>query len=401
MSTVRTALVIGGGIAGPVTAIALRKAGIEARVYEAYPGPAFGRGNTLALEPNGVAALDIIDAGAAVRAVSVPIRHSYMTIGARSIAMPAAPDLEPRQLLQRADLYRVLHDRAVAAGVSFEYRRKLVGVDEHGAGITAHFADGASASADILIGADGIRSTVRKLIDPRAPEAEYTGMLGFGALLDAPELDLPPDTMYFAFGGNAYYLYGSVGDGKVLWGVNLPSAQYLSLNESKEAGSAHWLRVIRETYGADHPGGILARATTEADLEMVGALHIMPSVPHWYRGRMVLVGDAVHCPSNSTGQGASQAIESSIQLARCLRDLDDPAAAFAAYEGLRRKRVQRITARGAKINHRKTPGPVGKKLMPVLMPLFTRLMNFEKVIDFEQRYRIDWSAPVQRELARA
>ena len=85
----------------------------------------------------------------------------------------------------------------------------------------------------------------------------------------------------------------------------------------------------------------------------------MPPVPHWHRGRMVLVGDAVHAPSNSTGQGASLAIESAIQLARCLRDLPDAASAFAAYEGLRRERVEKITKRGARINHAKTPGPVG------------------------------------------
>jgi 2-polyprenyl-6-methoxyphenol hydroxylase-like FAD-dependent oxidoreductase len=55
---------------------------------------------------------------------------------------------------------------------------------------------------------------------------------------------------------------------------------------------------------------------------VTGSLHIMPPVPHWHRGRLVLVGDAVHAPSNSSGQGASLAIESAIELARCLRDLD-------------------------------------------------------------------------------
>ncbi|WP_172457040.1 FAD-dependent monooxygenase, partial [Nocardia farcinica] len=76
-------------------------------------------------------------------------------------------------------------------------------------------------------------------------------------------------------------------------------------------------------YGDDTPGGQLARATTADQLETVGALHIMPPVPHWYRGRMVLVGDAVHAPSNSSGQGASLAIESAIELARCLRDIPE------------------------------------------------------------------------------
>ena len=87
----------------------------------------------------------------------------------------------------------------------------------------------------------------------------------------------------------------------------------------------------------------------------------MPPVPHWHRGRMVLVGNAVHAPSNSTGQGASLAIESSIQLARCLRDLPDAASAFSAYERLRRERVERITKRGARTNSAEPPDLSGAR----------------------------------------
>ena len=109
---------------------------------------------------------------------------------------------------------------------------------------------------------------------------------------------------------------------------------------------------------------------------------------------MVLVGDAVHAPSNSTGQGASHAIESAIELARCLRDLPDVPSAFAAYEHLRRGRVEAITRRGAKLNRAKTPGPLAQKIMPALMPLIFKLMDVEKTMGPELRHEIDWSAPV-------
>jgi 2-polyprenyl-6-methoxyphenol hydroxylase-like FAD-dependent oxidoreductase len=111
-------------------------------------------------------------------------------------------------------------------------------------------------------------------------------------------------------------------------------------------------------------------------------------VPHWYRDRMVLVGDAVHAPSNSSGQGSSLAIESAVQLARCLHDRDVPEA-FAAYERLRRPRVERIAARASKINHSKVPGPVARRLMPALMPIVLKLMRPEKTLGAEQRYRVD------------
>jgi 2-polyprenyl-6-methoxyphenol hydroxylase-like FAD-dependent oxidoreductase len=398
LSPTETAIVIGGGIAGPVTATALAKAGIAARVYEAYPGPTFGIGSGLALAPNGVAALDIVGAGDLIRDIASPISKMDMSISDRILHMPELADLPSLQLVDRNDLHRTLHDHAIAAGIPFEYDKRLVRVEENTDGVAAHFADGSTATADVLIGADGIRSTVRGLIDPKAPGPEYTGMIGFGAMLDIDH-DIAPETMVFAFGKKAYYLYGAVDGGRVMWGANLPHKQYLSLTEARAIPAEHWVRLLRETYAEDTPGGEFARNTTAEDLETTGALHIMPPVPHWYRGRMVLVGDAVHAPSNSSGQGASLAIESAIQLARCLRDLPDHTAAFAAYESLRRTRVEGVAARARKINHTKTPGPVARKMMTMLMPLAIKAMNPEKTMGAEQRYRIDWDAPVERELA--
>ncbi|MET8653616.1 FAD-dependent monooxygenase [Nocardia aurea] len=397
MSTTRTALVIGGGIAGPVAATALSKAGIEPRVYEAYPGPSDGIGSGLALAPNGLAALDVIDAGDPVRAIATPVSHTRLSMNGKILALPGLADMPPLQVVDRAELHRTLHDHARAAGVAFEYGKRLVDVDEGAHGVTARFADGTTATADVLIGADGIRSTVRRLIDPQAKGPDYTGMLGFGALTEC-DLDVEPDTMTFAYGKRAYYLYWRHDDRRVAWGVNLPHKRYLSLTEARAIPAEHWLRIIRETYGEDTPGGELARRTTAEQLETVGALHIMPPVRHWYRGRMVLVGDSVHAPSNSSGQGASLAVESAVQVARCLRDLPDPGAAFAAYEALRRDRVEGVAKRAARINHSKTPGPVTRTMMTLLMPLMTRtVMDPEKTMGHEQRYRIDWDAPVQPE----
>ncbi|TQF68419.1 FAD-dependent monooxygenase [Rhodococcus spelaei] len=395
MSAVRTALVIGGGIAGPVTATALRRAGIDATVYEAYPAESNGIGGTLALAPNGLAALSIIGADDAVRAIATPIPSTAMSVGGRSLGtMPALSGLPPLQLVDRGDLHRVLHDRAVTAGVRFQYDKRLVGVEDTDPGITARFADGSSAHADVLIGADGVRSTVRTLIDPNAPAAGYTGMLGFGGVADV-DLDTRPGAMTFAFGKRAYYLYWPLPGGGVAWGANLPSPQYLTITQARQIPAEDWLRTLRETYAGDEPGGVLAERTTADTLEVIGALHIMPPVPHWHRGAMVLVGDAVHAPSNSTGQGASLAIESAIELARCLRDLPDPSSAFTAYEGLRRARVEKIAARGAKINHTKTPGPVARRIMPLLLPIVFKTMNLEKTMGVEQRYVIDWDEPVR------
>jgi 2-polyprenyl-6-methoxyphenol hydroxylase-like FAD-dependent oxidoreductase len=394
MTDVRTALVIGGGMAGPVAAMALQKAGIEATAHEAYPSTADGIGGTIAIAPNGLAALEAVDAQDALLAHAHPMSTTVMTIGTKRLELPSLAGVAPLQVVRRAELYRSLHAMARARGVRIVHGTRLVDAEQTTSGVVAQFADGSTATADVLIGADGVRSTVRKLIDPNAPGPNYTGMLGFEGLADV-EVPVRPCTMTFAFGRRAYYIYWPQPGGGTVWGANLPQERPMSLAEARKVPAEQWLRILRETYAGDDPGGELARRTSADRLQVVGSLHIMPSVPHWYRGRMVLVGDSVHAPSNSSGQGASLAIESAVEVARCLRDLPDVPSAFATYEGLRRRRVQKIASRAARINHAKAPGPVTRALMPALMSILTKVaMNPEKTMGPEQRFRIDWDATI-------
>ncbi|MBA9004131.1 FAD-dependent oxidoreductase [Thermomonospora cellulosilytica] len=394
MTKVRTAIVIGGGIAGPVTALGLRKAGIEAAVFEAYPSTADGVGGSIAIAPNGQAALEVVGAREAVTAAALPVRRTAMSFGGRKVGLPQLEGLPALRLVRRADLYRALRDVALDHGVRIEHGRRLVAAEQDATGVTARFADGSTATADILIGADGIHSTVRTLIDPDAPGPGYTGTLGFEAVVDRP-VPGEPGTMVFAFGRKAYYLYWSRPDGRTGWGANLPQDEPMTLAEARAVPAEKWLDRLREAYGDDDPGGELVRHIDPGDLQVTGSLHIMPSVPRWHRGRMVLVGDAVHAPSNSSGQGASLAVESALELARCLRDRPDAQAAFAAYERLRRPRVERIAARAAKVNRLKAPGPVTSALMPLLMRVMTKtVLTPEKNLGPEQRYRVEWDLPV-------
>jgi 2-polyprenyl-6-methoxyphenol hydroxylase-like FAD-dependent oxidoreductase len=238
-----------------------------------------------------------------------------------------------------------------------------------------------------------VRSTVRGLIDPANPGPNYTGLLGLEGLATRA-VDAPPGTMTFAFGKRGYYLYWPEPSGGTRWGANLPYLKPMTIAEARAVPVQEWLRILRDTYGDDTPGGELVRTTDPASIQVTGSLHIMPPVPHWYRDRMVLVGDAAHAPSNSSGQGASLAIESGIQLARCLRDIPDVTAAFAAYDAMRRPRVESIAKRAARLNHAKAPGRVARRFMTTALPLFFRFMNPEKQLGPELRYRIDWDAPV-------
>jgi 2-polyprenyl-6-methoxyphenol hydroxylase-like FAD-dependent oxidoreductase len=394
MTKVQNALVIGGGIAGPVMALALRKAGIGATVYETYPNTVDGIGGTLTLAPNGLAALELVGARQSVEAIAQPIPRTVASFGGKTFEIPQLVGLPPQRQVHRAELHRVLHEAAAAHGIRIERGKSLVAAEESAIGVTARFADATTATGDILIGADGIHSTVRTLIDPAAPGPDYTGILGFEALVDRP-VPAEPGVMHFSFGKRAYYLYWRTLDGRTCWGANLPHEQPMRLTQAREIPAEEWLRRLRETYGEDDPAGDLVRHINADQLHVTGSIYIMPSVPHWHRGRMVLVGDAVHAPSNSSGQGASLAIESAIELAHCLRDLPSPQSAFTTYERRRRPRVEKIAAQARRVNQVKAPGPVMRALMPLLMRLFMKVaMNPERNFGPTHRYRIDWEGAV-------
>jgi 2-polyprenyl-6-methoxyphenol hydroxylase-like FAD-dependent oxidoreductase len=108
---------------------------------------------------------------------------------------------------------------------------------------------------------------------------------------------------------------------------------------------------------------------------------------------VVLVGDSAHATSPSSGQGASLAIESAVQLARCLRDLPLEQA-LTAYDGLRRARVEKVIANAARTNSDKAAGPVARVLRDLFLPVAMKLLAKPERMAWQYGYRIDWDAPV-------
>ncbi|HEY4215934.1 MAG TPA: NAD(P)/FAD-dependent oxidoreductase, partial [Gemmatimonadaceae bacterium] len=366
---IKTATIIGGGIAGPIAAVALRRAGISATIYEAYPGTADGVGAVLSLAPNGIDALRAI--GFDATALGEPV-DTMIIAGdeARPLAtLPTLDGLPASRVVWRSDLYRALHDHAIANGVRFVYRKRLIDVEETPDVIVAHFDDGDWAVADILIGADGIRSTVRTRIDPQAPGPRYVGHIGFGGLAVGSDFRGTPRTMYFAHCKRAFMGYWTQADGNTIWFANVPNAESMTSAQARAVPSEKWMLRLRELFADDQPGRDLLAHTDASTLVAVGGGEIMPSIRTWYTGRAVLVGDAAHAPSSSSGQGASMAAESAVELARCMRDLPNYSDAFAAYEARRRPRVEKVAAYGARNNHDKVAGPVAKAIMKMLLPI--------------------------------
>ncbi len=391
MTSTKTALVIGGGIAGPTTAMALQKAGIEATVYEGCPTAADRVGAFLTLASNGVDALRVMAADAPVLAVGFPTPWTTLRSGTgkRLGATPLGatlPDGTASHTMKRADLYRTLHEQAVSRGIRVEFGRRLVAAEDTGEGVLAAFADGTAATGDILIGCDGVHSTVRTIVDPHAPAPRYAGLLGTGGYAGGADVATPPGAYEMIFGTRAFFGYTVAPDGEVWWFANVPAAQ--ETDGARLAGEA-WRGRLLELFADDAgPAVDLVRATPEI-LPMT-AFHWMPPLPRWHEGRMIVIGDAAHAPTPTSGQGASLAIEDAVVLAKCLRDLPDPLRAFAHFESVRRPRVERIVKWATRMNRSKAPGTIARAVRDAVLPVVLRMTADSKALRRTFDYHIEW-----------
>jgi FAD-dependent urate hydroxylase len=398
MSNAKKALIVGGGVAGPVAAMALRQAEIDSVVYEAYAGGADDAGSFLTFASNGLDALRTIDAHHLVLSEGFPTPR--MTIqsgsGKRLGDIPLGGTLADgtvSQTLKRADLYRALRDEAVRRGARVEYGKRLVGAETTPDGVTARFDDGTEALGDLLIGADGIHSRTRRIIDPSAPGARYVPVLNIGGYARGVIVPAEPGQFRMVFGKRAFFGYAVHPSGDVWWFANPPRADEPTGAELAATGTEQWREMLIDFFaGDDSPAVEIIRSTPG---KLTGwATYDLPSVPTWHRESMIIIGDAAHATAPSSGQGASMAIEDAIVLARCLRDLPDTGQALAAYERLRRARVERIVAHGARTSNSKAAGPVARVLRDLMMPLILKRVARGESLAWMHDYHIEWDAKV-------
>ncbi|MET7801674.1 FAD-dependent monooxygenase [Streptomyces decoyicus] len=362
------ALIIGGGIAGAVTAMALQKAGLEAEIFEAYPTGADDVGAFLIVFANGLEALRVIDAHGPVVEHSFPAQRVEFVgnggerLGERPIAgAEQGTDLGPRTL-RRATLYQVLHAEAARRGIAVRHGKRLVGAETvqgaDGQRVVATFADGSRAEGDLLIGADGLHSVTRTLIDPAAPSPRHTGqntVCGYTRDAGSP---LAPDTYTMIFGKRAFFGCTLAPDGEVWWFANVPGTEIDRTDPTAVTPGAWRERVAAAFEDDDTPAAALVRAT--GDRVTASGAYDLATVPTWHTDTMVVLGDAAHAAAPNAAQGASMAIEDGVVLARCLRDAPDPRSAFAAYEELRRERVEKVVAASAGMAKLTASGATGR-----------------------------------------
>ncbi|MGH3247673.1 MAG: FAD-dependent monooxygenase, partial [Trebonia sp.] len=348
---------------------------------------------------NGLDALAAIGALDATRGLGIPATRISMynrkarLLGtvATGLPRPGAPDTTT---FKRGELFAALAGEAASRGITTEYRRRLVRIEQSDKTVTAHFADGTRASGDVLIGADGVHSATRAYVDPGAPQPRYTGLVSFGGFGRNPGLPPEPGLWRMMFGRRAFFGWFVPDTAQVWWFISVPMDKPLSREEILAEGTAAWVPRLTGLFaGDDVPVEAIVRAQAD-ELIVVGAEYDLPNMRTWARGRVIIIGDAAHRASTSSGQGASMAMEDAVMLGQCLRDIDDPSQAFGTLQHLRRPRTDEILALGAKTASAKAAGPVAAAMRDAFMKLGFRFFYKPESSAWLLRNHIDWDERV-------
>jgi salicylate hydroxylase len=336
--------IIGGGIGGLSAALHLLKAGLDVHVYE--QSPRIGEiGAGIQISPNASRLLIRLGLKPALDAAGVrPLAvHQRRWDDGRTLQRaPVGPEVEatfgaPYYHFHRGDLAELLGAAVPAKRVHVGH--KLVGLEPRGEKIVARFESGASAEADLLVGADGIHSRVRHLtFGPEKPR--FTGCVAWRGLVPAERIKhlgievashnwMGPDghvVHYWVAGGRLMNVVCVVEHGT--W----TSESWTDKGDVAEALAR---------YDGWHP---IVRGLIEAFPEtFIWALHDRAPLPRWSDGRITLLGDACHPMLPMMAQGAAQSIEDGATLAALLTAMQgDVPGALARYEELRKPRATRL-----------------------------------------------------------
>ncbi len=336
------AVVVGGGIGGIAAAGALARAGIDVHVYEqAQQLTEVGAGVSLA--PNGLRMLERLGVGEGIRRVGARYASAQLRLSDGQ-----AVRHEPYQFampghnvgIHRADLLALLAGQLPPGTVHTGHR--CTGFSQDGGSATVGFADGTTATADVVIGADGIHSVLQGFVVTPA-EPVFSGVVAYRGLVPRLE-EYPAGTIRMWMGEGRHFLVFPVRDGQLLNYVGfVPSdtavRESWSAPGDPAALAAHfagWDPVIGQVIAAiDGPGGS----------GFQWGMYDRAPLPRWSSGRLTLLGDAAHPMLPHLGQGVNQALEDAVALATLLGATTSPAGvpgALAAYEGLRRDRTARV-----------------------------------------------------------
>lgn len=339
METNRTVLIAGGGIGGLTLGVALRRAGFSVRIFErAASLRPVGAGITM--QTNAILAFRTIGLDTAVAAAGHSMQRGAIldwrgrTLGTMFVSEMAAELGAPMIAIHRAQLQEVLQEALGPEPLTLG--TKVVGFRDEPGGVVARLSDGTEARGDLLVGADGLRSTLRaQLLGDGEPR--YAGYTSWRGVCDVPGVADPASTTE-TWGRGLRFGVVPISQGRTYWfatanapasGIDAPDAHGELLSRFGD-----WHAPIRELIEKT-PASAIFRTD----------IHDRPPVQSWARGRVVLLGDAAHPMTPNMGQGGGQAVEDAVVLARCLASEADVPAALARFQAQRLPRANDFVLR--------------------------------------------------------
>ncbi|MFF9195950.1 FAD-dependent monooxygenase [Streptomyces sp. NPDC014779] len=342
-ATARKAIVLGAGIGGLTAAIALREAGLDVEVYE-RAGELRAAGSGLSVMSNAVGALDSLGVGIDLEQRGTAL-ESYHVRTARGRLIREFPFPEiigrlgvPSVLITRSDLQAALLE--AADGIPLRLGATATGFEtgeDPGDGVRVRFEDGGEVHGDVLIGADGFHSVVRRqLVGPE--DSQDSGYLCWLAVVPFAHPRFAPGSVTHYWGSGRRFGMVDMGGGRLYWWgtKNMPAERSANWRGGKEeilATYAGWADEVQEA----------VRVTPEADIIAVPSRDRV-FLERWGSGPVTLLGDAAHPMLTSLGQGSGMAIEDAVVLGRALKGATDLPRALRRYEDERRERTRGMVA---------------------------------------------------------
>ncbi|MBN9379165.1 MAG: FAD-dependent monooxygenase [Chitinophagaceae bacterium] len=380
----RKVIIIGAGVAGPILALQLKKIGFAAEIFESRSEDNTKEGAFLGLTPNG---LNIFKEFVDLRLLKedyTPGSMKFFNSKGKQIAeldtayQKQQYGVETIQI-KRANLNKYARIAAKDAGIKIWYDKKFVRYHEASEQVTAYFADGTTASADIMIGCDGMFSEVRNQLFPEVFAIQYTKLISTGGYAKIPELSKPLDSIRMTFGERGFFAYSVSNHGEVWWFNNYFREQQPKPHEIEKTLKTEIQDYLANVHKNDDP--LFSKIIKNSHEIIAYPIYDVPRLSHWYKGRVCLIGDAAHGISPHIGQGASLALEDTVVIAELLKSHKDYGTAFQIFQSKRQPRVEKVIKSARKVGDTKT------KTNPIAAWFRDRLIGF---FIGKQIQQLDW-----------
>ena len=368
-----TALIVGGGIAGLSSAIALTRVGVQCEVLE--------KGNPkegASIAFSGRAASALVDLGIydLVHGAGTPFPHDSQVATMRDAAgntlsrgpsRPTWPDAKEAVGIYRPTFIEIMMKVAIDLGVQIHIGTKFDKIENSASGVTVQLSTGEQRSYDFLVGADGINSATRKEIFPSSPDPQYSGQLSIRWMAPGPQVQ--PESWYQSSLGRLGFYCLPEGY------VYVPSV--LDQPENKRLTSEeiyHLFRDLLDSMTAPAIVELRQRFHPDSDIIARPFKWILLPAP-WYDNRSILIGDAAHATTAHMGMGGGMALEDSVVLAQCIRDAPTVDEAFKAFVERRYERVKTVVNTSVELSNLEQRNAPPAERMGLLAAAFAALSS--------------------------